>query len=329
MMVITNKLKERFCKDCRIPIKVFDEPYFTQRLEILDSVYESIKKWEKFKKSLERYHCEQDFFEDYNRVKQAMIDYIKESKGYEKFNSDDMNKYCNTRNNLIELPKNVSSDIYKSSNVGQWFISLDIKKANFTALKHYGGIFDEFETYEDFIKKFTDNPHFIESKYIREVIFGNCNPKRHITYERYLVDKFLNFLLNFFMRFRPMANPYAIFSDICFVSNDEIIFKCNESSRDSWFERISIIADEFKKEEGIEFKPELFFLKKISGNVECYVKEIVEPEIKLDFKCCNSNDVHCVVKYIENKEITDDDLVFINDGKLAKYLTAPVIEYNK
>ena len=35
-MEITKNLKERFCKDCNIPIKIFDEPYFTERLELYD-----------------------------------------------------------------------------------------------------------------------------------------------------------------------------------------------------------------------------------------------------------------------------------------------------
>ncbi|MDE7367891.1 MAG: hypothetical protein K2N24_11100 [Lachnospiraceae bacterium] len=31
-MNMTTKLKERFCKDCNIPLRLFQEPYFTERL---------------------------------------------------------------------------------------------------------------------------------------------------------------------------------------------------------------------------------------------------------------------------------------------------------
>jgi len=40
---------------------------------------------------LEKYDCEQDYFEEYNRVKAAAISSIKNSDGYKKFNEDDMN----------------------------------------------------------------------------------------------------------------------------------------------------------------------------------------------------------------------------------------------
>ena len=31
-------LKKRFCKDCNLPINLFDEPYFMQRLKTLDTL---------------------------------------------------------------------------------------------------------------------------------------------------------------------------------------------------------------------------------------------------------------------------------------------------
>ena len=38
MKEISTKLKERFCTDCNIPIKIFKEPYFMDRLELLNDL---------------------------------------------------------------------------------------------------------------------------------------------------------------------------------------------------------------------------------------------------------------------------------------------------
>lgn len=74
-----------------------------------------------------------------------------------------------------------------------------MKKANFTALRHYNkDIVGGKDTYEDFLGMFTDENYFKESKYIRQVIFGNVNPKRQITYEKFLMDKVLVKLLTVF-----------------------------------------------------------------------------------------------------------------------------------
>ncbi len=45
------------------------------------------------------------------------------------------------------------------------------------------------DTYEDFIGKFTDSDFIKASKYTREVIFGKLNPKRHITAEKFFINK--------------------------------------------------------------------------------------------------------------------------------------------
>jgi hypothetical protein len=44
-MKITSKLKECFCKDMGIPIKLFEEPYFESRLKLYDSAYGTLAKY--------------------------------------------------------------------------------------------------------------------------------------------------------------------------------------------------------------------------------------------------------------------------------------------
>lgn len=43
-MEISNKLKERFCKDCNIPLRLYQEPYFTSRLILYDKFYNTLSK---------------------------------------------------------------------------------------------------------------------------------------------------------------------------------------------------------------------------------------------------------------------------------------------
>lgn len=131
MIDITLKLKERFCKDCNIPLKIYEEPYFTDRLELYDLFYQSVHKWNVFKSELKKYHCEQDYFEEYNRVKDNAINDIKNTDAYQRFNQEGMNQYSIK---YVGLP---SKDIFKPSNNGKLFISIDMKKANFSALRYY------------------------------------------------------------------------------------------------------------------------------------------------------------------------------------------------
>ena len=257
-MVITDRLKERFCKDCNVPLRLFKEPYFTDRLNLYDKYYNTLEKWDTFIKELENYKCEQDYFEEYNRVKDSAISDIKESFGYKQFIEDDMNKYAVTH---TDLP---TKDIFKPSNDGKLFISIDMRKANFSALKNYdSGIFDSVDTWEEFISRYTDNKHIINSKYIRQVILGNCNPKRQVTYEKYLMDGILDYTQKFFI---PISN-------CVFFSKGTIEFLklCLQKNR------------------AVPVKIEVFTLHKIYG-IQGYYKELEDGTIEL--KCLDSYTHH-------------------------------------
>lgn len=262
-MEISEKLKERFCKDCNIPLKLFKEPYFTDRLQLYDNYYNTLDKWNTFTRELEKYKCEQDYFEEYNRVKDAAINDIKLSDGYNRFNEEDMGKYS------VKYKDLPSKDIYKSSNDGKLFISIDMRKANFSALKFYDkSIFSNADTWEKFIGGYTENKHIVNSKYIRQVILGNCNPRRQVTYEKYLMDLVLEVLID--------ELGYSA-SDIAFYSNDEIVIDMGKYK--GCINKQKILEMAVNVRFNIPFRIELFYLHKITGT-DGYYKEIVKILLK-------------------------------------------------
>lgn len=310
-MEVSEKLKERFCKDCNIPLKLFKEPYFTDRLQLYNSYYNTLDKWNIFVRELEKYKCEQDYLEEYNRVKDAAINDIKLSDGYNRFNEEDMGKYS------VKYKDLPSKDIYKSSNDGKLFISIDMRKANFSALKDYDrSIFRNADTWEEFIGRYTKNEHIINSKYIRQVILGNCNPKRHITYEKHLMGQVIEILIDELGLFT---------SDIVFFSNDEIIIDM-EGYIDCIRNR-QVIECKIKEFFNIPFRIELFYLHKITGT-DGYYKEIVKNiiEREYEFKCLNNYTLPFVLRKFNREEITENDKVFYHEGLLSKFMEVPEIE---
>ena len=296
-MEISEKLKERFCKDCNIPIKLFMEPFFTNRLIALNPFYNSYAKYltfiEEYKKA--GYKNEQEYFEEYNKIKDNAMDFIKNNKAYQEFNSCDMSKFSIN----AKLPSN---DIYKPSNDGRKFISIDMKKANFSSLYHYNpAIFDNCSSWEEFISKFTNNQHIKNSKYIRQVILGNCNPKRHITYEKYLTYKLLEYLM-------------AIFDiKVEYFSNDEIVLEYTNNDIENK------VAD-FIKANNIEFRVTRFTLYKIE-NTDGYYKEIETDNNPIyEFKSLDSFSLPLVVRAAVGEEPCDLDNYFIAEGRLAKFI---------
>lgn len=311
-MEVSTRAKERFCKDCNIPIRLFQEPYFIDRLALFDKFYGTLDKWNLFVEELQKYNCEQDYFEEYNRVKDSAILTIKESEAYQRFNADDMNKYRVTHENLP------NKDIFKPTNDGKAFISIDMRKANFSSLHHYSADMFGVNTWEEFISKFTDNQHIINSKYIRQVILGNCNPKRHITYEKYLMDILLTDLLE----------KYIPIERIVFFSNDEIVIDVSDMNKSRQV-LLAFNIEQYLKDASPKFKVELFTLYKIHGT-DGYYKEIVnnDGEKDIEFKCLDNYMMPFVIRHFLGEEATDSDKAFYHEGLLAQFIEVPKIEVN-
>lgn len=309
-MKITEKLKERFCKDCNIPIRIFREPYFEDRILLYDSQYNTIEKWETFIEELEKYVNEQEYFEDYNRIKDTAINDIKRSDGYNRFINHDMNEFRIKHN---DLP---SKDVYKPNNVGRRFISIDMKQANFNALKYYSeDIFNNAKTWEGFISKYTDNKHIINSKYIRQVILGNCCARRQVTYEKYLMSQVLIYLLD---------HNIIIKDDVEVFSNDEIVIGVRDNSG-KLHNDLSMVIRQFN----FPLTIVEYILCDISGTAGYCQERILESGgVDIILKCANTYNLPYILRYLNKQEVTENDKVFMQEGKLAKFIETPVVEVN-
>ena len=297
-----EKLRQRFCKDKGIKLQIYKSPYFEERIKLFGFEHD----YNEFLKLVDSFESIEQFFDYYNQVKDSMIDYIKNSEVFQALNSDDMNKY----------PKYQirQSEVYKSNNIGKEFISIDMNKANFSALVKYakdtGTKFFDSYNYKDFIKQFTEHDYFAESKYIRQVVFGNCNPKRQITYESYLMSDLLRTLIDTNM---------VLESDIYSMCSDEIIIEVSDTVDVKAIEGYCKTFNDFP----ISF--EKFTLLKLTGT-EAYMKYQANDNIvSYSLKKVNPYEAPFIYRFLNKESYKDSDSVFMFEGKLAKLLDTPNI----
>ncbi len=305
-MIITEKLKERFCKDYNLPLKIYSEPYFSSRIALMNDMYESEKKWAEFTETLEHFRNEQEYMEYYNQSKDKMINSVKNSEKYQQFNSMEIPQIKNNTYNSV--------NIYKEKYTGKRLLSADMKKSNFTVL-HYNGIILA-ENYEDFVKQFV-NPDFkniINSKYIRQVVFGNCNPKRQLSLSRFYMYQKLEKFIN-----------DGIFSaeNVISLSEDEIIISLDNNVKTEQLENYN--------NDMINLKYEIFEISKINGT-DGYLRKIYDLDgnyKKSVLKCFSPTEIPFILRYLKNEECQEEDFVFVNsDGRLAKYMEKMDIHIN-
>ena len=213
-MLYNRELAKRFISDYKLPIPLINEEYFFYHLNLYQKDYGSLDKYNQLLDIINKKYdgdCNK-FLEDYYNVREKIITNVIENEAFQKFNTMDMSAFS-----FKERLNITSNNIYNQDNIGGFFISIDLKKANFQTLKNIDkNIVFGADTYEDFIGKFTDLDYIKNSKYTRQVIWGKCNPKRHITAAKYFITQI----------YKKVIEEFPYLADKCVsLSNDEVIFK--------------------------------------------------------------------------------------------------------
>lgn len=245
-------LAARFVKDFNYPIAIVSDPdIFYYELYLYDEHFGTGTRWEKLWELLDKNYKymtddarAQQFLEEYAKVRDNIINSLENNEKLKSFNlSRDFNEKWKID---FQLPVASNKSAYNQLHIGKRFISVDMKNANFQALK-YAGIIDEM-TYADFIGQFCDGmtaEYISESKYTRQVIFGKLNPKRQITVEKYIMS---NIFKNHFMDLFGEKETKLVY----FGSDEFVIEETEALSQDKIDEIIKSVKEEMNIDIRIE-----------------------------------------------------------------------------
>jgi hypothetical protein len=300
-MFINEDIKKIFVKDFSLPISIFKEDHFLYAINKLNPYYNSLKKYELlisyFEKLNKTINKPEEYFQLINKKNiDDVINFIKLNKAYNDFISMDMNKFKSDFN----VPKN--NQLYKSHNHNKTFISVDLIKANFQCLKFINPeIVGHFNSYNDLISNFTEFDYHIQSKKIRQVIFGNLNPKRQATVQKYIMSLLINELTDQGLEKENILN----------CTSDELIFEYKP-------EYENILNKLVKKDimPKIDFHVDKFKLYKFDIDKPFYYKE---NNGKITFKGIPNHSILECIKQLENKEIEKKDLQFMFEGRICEF----------
>ena len=205
-----KKFRQRFVKDYNLPINVFDDNLFEYYIQLYD-FFPYLRYKETIEKIENEYDgCVEKWLEYCASVRDNAINGVMETEEYKNFNSMDLNQYNFT-------PICGEHSCYTEETNGKRFLSIDLRKANFQALKYAGVVSDA--TYEQFIHRFGGDDYIANSKYLRQVIFGKMNPSRQIKIEKYLMSKVHETI-------KDVTTKYGL--TIFSMNSDELIFEIPE-----------------------------------------------------------------------------------------------------
>lgn len=303
----------RFCKDYNVPVNVFDEyhiktilhmhpelekPFMAMEEEIFDQFNGNVDAW----------------IESYGHLRDTIISSLEESEAYKAFNAKNIHDW--------DIEKSVGErSIYNKECSGKKYFSIDLRKANFQALKFAGVIPSEFETYEDFIGSYGGSEYIKGSKYLRQVIFGKLNPSRTIKVEQYMMKKVLDYINENQLIWAITENDTNVPAELISFNSDELVFSLNAHLGYGY---VMEIEEWIKKSLGIDVKAELVKIEWLpitnsNGNcVDAYIRENVNTGEK-KLKKASTTFYFQIWKLWQGEDITKDDLKFFFEDQYAHF----------
>jgi hypothetical protein len=248
----------------------------------------------------------QKFLEHRHSVKDQILSHILNSEDYKAMLAD---------KSPLEDCKLVvgANELYTEQQDGGLFLSFDMIKANFQALRYVDpSIVFDCDTWEEFVARFSDVEYLASAKQVRQEVLGKLNGKRLAAIEKYHSNEFAKKLRECY---GDWLTPFSI-------KTDEIILKFNGSEKE--FERLNVQNEEFN---GFKFRVNKFklnmrtFKRAFSDKrINIFEKEDFLDGHRRNLKCVPATYYPQVYKLLNGKEISDSDLVFTSDHELCKYM---------
>lgn len=306
-----------FSKYCDCQITVEKNPYFTEELEIRDKFFNTKQKYALLEKCVAAAGSIEDYVDNYNKARSAIIDDIVNTNEYQQFNSKDSVLMLDYVQQTLKDNTYRRTNIFNNDNIGKKFISIDMKHANMSILQNIG-VYDKTTTYNDVMSKYNVDEFMTNSKKFRQTVFGRTNEKRIGKYELFHMLCIAN-------TFKEIHN----IEPVC-VLHDEIVFEYT----DEVYDTISSVIKTCSELTGIEYKCETYTLYLIDP-IKAYIKvyfdrydlnkddivsydDIVDGKYKFDVKCLKNFYSRAVYHWLANEEYTNEDFYFIYEDLICK-----------
>lgn len=295
---VTDKARRRFAKDSGVPIKVYNDPYFTSRLELYDRDYNSVELYNLF---LEMY-VDLGGYEGYTKYMSTQLnaieDYIRNDECYKCF-SESISRDSKYDNRYAgKFPK---GDVYKPSNDGRKFISIDIRQGNYTALlEAYPSMFGGIATYEEFIGKWFEYTYIKKAKHLRQVVLGKHSAKGQRRVIAYLVGELLSKLLKVIPE-----------SAVEVLNVDEIVLDYDKVVEHTSIEYLEDIV----AKERVKYRLDVYTL---AYDVETEGYTLTYADGRVGYKGVDSRLLPVLVRKTKGEAIRDEDITYVDNGWVCR-----------
>jgi len=286
--------------------------YFSYYLTILDLYLPASQTWEAFLDDFEK-----SFQSNISVLKQEVVRITREIKSF----FDKSVEIAEFKSRMENLKGGKLASLYNHTRQDGLFVSIDIRKANYTILKMKTGDLLKGLEWKDFLGQYTKSKFLLESKYFREHIFGDCKiTDRTVKLSHQHLFEIQKDLLE--------KVDGLNLKDVVYQKGDEIVYQLTNAHS----QNLKILRD---LQESLVDHPELkltyFKLHQLQSQ-DFYAKEFFDLETakptSCEFKKVPNIFLMQAIKFWFKQPSQVEDFKFIHQGLLATY-DQPIFDDSK
>lgn len=309
---MNDDIRTRFIEDYGLPISVPYEPWFSNNIALLEKYYKSRTKYNDLVKEIGD-RTPGQFIAQNREIRHEIRSWIEGNKAYLEFSGD--KEIASHYKISKEYPKR---DLYKGDNVGNRYISIDLREANFQALRfHDPAIVRDCETWSEFIGKWSDSDYLKNTKLNRQRLLGKLSPEKQSIIETYIMSGI-----------HEMLTMRQTNLELVSLKTDEIIYKIGNNIASD-----PILSDALwvsAKDMGIRVRAEVFKLRSLQlftthGNsIFGFYKKYEDKDKPVSFHGIPKIYLPQFIKFYEGRfeEVNNFDLAFLTpqDNEIAIFI---------
>lgn len=301
-----------FIRYTSIPIAIKSVETIEYYIQLFDHFYPTMELWQLFNKERLKLKLKSLIFD----VRDKILSYFDSNAEYMALSKATIGK------TKIKINKN----IYIEQNANRHFISFDIRKANFTMLKQSCPtlFISEDESWENFIRKYTESEFIVKSKYFREVLFGKSKVmnKLQLLSELYM-DKLHTMIMNEFNDDLVLEMKSGDELVYLIVDIDKFMIKKDQIISQILCPSIHVRIFELNKINEV-CESRKYYYKKFLFSTNWNEDTVRKIKDIIEFKQIPNHFMPQIIKWYIKEPIIEEDLLFEHDGMLAVYKT-PII----
>ena len=298
---LTKEQIDLFIKYSKLPIPINLPEHLEYYLNVMKPYYD-IEQYNNFISDIKKIGYQQLKY-DIIKIKNELVSLLKSNEKYQLFITNESIK--------PKYPQNFTNKntIYNSNNLDKNLLSVDIRSANWTCYKKIT-LQEMNNSWATLLSKYTTSKFIQNSKYLREVVFGEMNSKK-IT--KFITDFIFDLDQTINLNLELKENLEKI---MC--TTDEIIYNIkdvNKFNLEIFMKKVSTTLPDFD----IIYRVEQFVLKQIYP-YDYFVKEIINTNTnQIEFKQIPKHFIFQSIKYYQNEKPNELDKKFIFENIVSTF----------